>query len=64
MGLRARTRVIRARVMPVELASPIPDIDGGTDRPNRKDHLMNIHNPDLDGAPSREEAEAALAVLR
>src|SRR5574343_187625 len=31
---------------------------------NRKATAMNIHTPELDRQPSREEAEAALAVLR
>jgi GTP cyclohydrolase IB len=33
-------------------------------RLNRKDRLMNVFTPEIDRKPSREEAEAALAVLR
>jgi GTP cyclohydrolase IB len=40
------------------------DIDGGEVRLNRKDQSMNIHTPLIDRKPSREEAAAALAVLR
>ena len=32
--------------------------------PNRKAVAMNIFTPEIDRQPSREEAEAALAVLR
>ncbi|MEY4984665.1 MAG: hypothetical protein RIR62_2931 [Pseudomonadota bacterium] len=39
-------------------------LKAGQPRRNRKAHAMNIHTPEIDRQPSREEAAAALAVLR
>jgi GTP cyclohydrolase I len=39
-------------------------LTAGKPRLNRKDRPMNIHTPAIDRKPSRDEAEAALALLR
>jgi GTP cyclohydrolase IB len=56
----SRFTVIRSPARRVYLLT----LTAGESPPEPKGKTMNIHTPELDRQPSREEAEAALAVLR